>query len=168
MKPVDALNKFAHWFWAKSVVCVQMYVCCSTSQRPGNGRNSLEQNQKSIGSGEVHHKIAWGWVRLSGWGGVGVGVGVGGWLEWGWCGLGLRWVWVENVIAHEIWAQFVLPGHLTGSRVCLWLNTISSYVLAWQWEPQLFKINQEIFWNDNANGKVIFWKKGYWDMKFQC
>ena len=24
-----------------------------------------------------------------------------------------------------------------------------------------------MFWNDYANSKVIFWRKRYWDMKFQ-
>ena len=129
VKPEDALNEFTHRFWAKSN---QLFVCrcTATAQRVrGRGMAGIHWSKTKSRSGQERSTIK----LLGGWVGDGLGLGVG------WSGGGVGWgrdgVWVENVVAHKIWAQFVLPGHLKGSRVCLWLNTISSYILPWQWEP---------------------------------
>ena len=134
VRPVDAVNEFAHRFWAKPN---QLFVfrCTATAQRVrGQGMAGIHRSKTKSHSGQERSTI-----KLLGGGagwGVGVGLGLGLGVDWngGWGG-GWGGVWVENVVAHEIWAQFVLPGHFKGCRVCLWLNTISNYILPWQWEP---------------------------------
>ena len=108
VKPVDALNKFAHRFWAKSN---QLFVCrcTATAQRVrGQGMAGIHWSKTKSQSGQERSTI-----KLLG-GGLGLGFGLGV----GWSGGGVGWdgsgVWVEKVVAHEILAQFVLPGHLKG------------------------------------------------------
>ena len=87
VRPVDAVNEFAHRFWAKSN---QLFVfrCTATAQRVrGQGMAGIHRSKTKSQSGQERSTI-----KLLGCGagwGVEVGVGVGGWLEWGLCGL--RW-----------------------------------------------------------------------------
>ena len=92
VKPVDTLNEFAHWVWAKSN---QLFVCrcTSTAQRVrGQGMAGIHWSKTKSQSGQERSTI-----KLLGGGlgcrvGVGLGLrlglGVGLGLEWGWCGLG--------------------------------------------------------------------------------
>ena len=99
--------------------------------------------------------VGWG----GGWGGVGLGLGLGFGVGWSGGGVGGWGVGGggERGCSRNLSSICLACSHW--SCVCLWLHTISSYILSWQWEPKCFKINREIFWNNYANCKVIFWKR---------